>query len=358
MATEIPKLLGSESIFMDSGAFSLYAINVAKSQGQEMMEGFDVVLKKRREGKAFAEFLKKDKLDPPPRRARGDDYSYYSLSKGSEFRAYCDIYAKFMKLFAGRDITFATVDAIRNEELSWDIQKYFEEEHGLYPMPIVHGGTAARYLHRYLEEPKKYPLIGFGGLAGGVRPFIKWVDESFADVCPKSNNYLPLVKVHGFAVTSWEYMIRWPWWSVDSTSWIKYAAYGWILVPPFSKGSFRYDLPPLQLNMSRKPTPRMHRSIRNKGKSPRQQRDNHYDNTTKFVKEQTDRWLAHLKIPMGAFEKEEIVEEGVSSSFQARAIVNLHYFKNLEESMPPWPVPLNRELIQEGSVQYHRGFGL
>jgi hypothetical protein len=110
--------------------------------------------------------------------------------------------------------------------------------------------------------------------------------------------------------------------------------------------------------MSRKPTPRMHRSLRAKGKSPRQQKDNHYDNTSNLVQEQTDRWIAHLKIPMGAFAEDEIIEDGVSSSFRSRAIVNLHYFKNLEESMPLWPVPLNRELIRQHSVLYHRGFGL
>lgn len=350
MESKLQPVLGSDSIFMDSGAFSLYAINVGKSQGQEVAEGYAEISAKRRGG---------EKLDPPPKGSRrGSDYSYFSLSKGSEFRGYCDKYASFMQKFAGRDITFATVDAIRNPELSWDIQHYFEEEHGLYPVPVVHGGTPLRYLHRYLEEPKKYPIIGLGGLAGGIRPFIKWVDEAFYDICPRSNRYLPTVKVHGFAVTSWEFMVRWPWWSVDSTSWIKYAAYGWILVPPLTNGKFDYHLPPLQINMSRKPTPRMHRSLRNKGKSPRQQKDNHYDNTSKLVRERVDLWLKHLGISMGAFEAEDIVEDGVSSSFRARAIVNLHYFKNLEESMPAWPVPLNQEIVQQRSVQYHRGFGL
>lgn len=371
MATEIPKLLGSESVFMDSGAFSLYAINVAKSQGQETSERYMEVSKDRRGG---------EKLDPPPKSSRrGNDFSYFSLAPGSEFRAYCDTYATFMRLFEGRDIIFATVDAIRNAELSWDIQKYFEEEHGLYPVPVIHGGADLRYLHRYLEEPKKYPLIGLGGLAGGVRPFLKWVDDAFCDICPKSNEYKPIVKVHGFAVTSWEYMTRWPWWSVDSTSWIKYAAYGWILVPPYDeKGKrFRYDKSPLQINMSRKPTPRMHRSLRSKGKSPRQQEDNWYDTTTILVQERVDRWLAYLKIPMGAFEEkkttkeqmsellgslqtpeaweEAIIADGVSSCFRARAIVNLHYFKNLEEAMPAWPVPLDPKIIHMRSKQFTFG---
>jgi len=372
-------VLGSESVFMDSGAFSLYAINVGKSQGQETSERYMEVSKNRRGG---------EKLDPPPKGSRrANDFSYFTLAPGSEFRAYCDKYARFINFitakYPGSDVTWATVDVIRNPEISWKVQKYFEQEHGLYPVPVIHGGADLRYLHRYLEEPKKYPLIGLGGLAGGVQPFIKWVDDAFVDICPRSNGYKPIVKVHGFAVTSWEYMIRWPWWSVDSTSWIKYAAYGWILVPPYDKKTkkFLYDKAPLQMNMSRKPTPRMHRSLRSKGKSPRQQKDNHYDNTSKLVKERVDIWLAHLGISMGAFEEKEeertiardemtgqfasggltnlyeikeadISVDGVSSSFRARAIVNLHYFKNLEEAMPAWPVPLDPRIIHERSKQF------
>lgn len=155
-------------------------------------------------------------------------------------------------------------------------------------------------------------------------------------------------------------MTRWPWWSVDSATWIKLAAYGWVIVPKWTDGvGFRYDVAPLQINMSRKPTERKTKFWWREGvKSPRQTKDRHYDNATAFVRESVDRWLAHLKVPMGSYAGDEVKEVGATSCFKVRARVNLEYFKNFEDSRPVWPYPLDQKIVEAQAVRYRKGFGL
>jgi len=336
----------SQSIFMDSGAYSLYGLHVGETKDQKGQTGRTLDRVKRK-------------------RWGAGNYSFYDLSKGSEFRHYCDRYAAFLRRLGHTDVLFTTVDAIMNPEKSWEIQQYFVKEHGLYPVPVLHGGTPINYLYRYLETGK-YPMIGFGGLWQIMRipTYVRWADEMFRHLCPSSNRYLPVAKVHGFAMTSWELMTRWPWWSVDSATWIKLAAYGWIVVPVWSKGTgFRHDVAPVQINMSRKPTPRMTKFWWREGvKGPRQTKDRHYDNSYESARESVHRWLEHLHVSMGAFEGEEMIEEGLAgipqldpenfqiseegatSCFKVRARVNLQYFKSFELSRPPWPHELSDEV--------------
>ena len=52
----------------------------------------------------------------------------------------------------------------------------------------------------------------------------------------------PLNKWHGFAVTALKIMMRYPWYSVDSTTWCVYARCGVVMVPRWSPSEgFVYD---------------------------------------------------------------------------------------------------------------------
>lgn len=185
-------MIHSESIFVDSGAHTLYNLYVL-GHGK-------------RKGRTGRELAK-----PLVRWSQGD-FTYYDLSKGSDFRRYCDRYASFMRAMKGRDLLLANVDVISNPDLTWEVQRFFEEEHGVQPVPIIHYGTEMRYVDRYLKAGK-YDLLGLGGLGQGVsrHEYFSWADELFCHICPESNGYLPLIKTHGFAMTSWELMCRYPW---------------------------------------------------------------------------------------------------------------------------------------------------
>lgn len=320
-----------ESIFMDSGAHTLYNVHVLKSTG-----------KKKREGRHGRELEAENVVW-----GRGD-FSYFDLSRGSPFRKYCDTYASFIKKFSKYVDFFATVDAISNPDITWEIQRYFEEEHGVQPVPIVHYGTPMKYVDRYLQTGR-YDFLGVGGLGQGVSraQYYTWGDEFFCHICPESNNYLPLVKTHGFAMTSWDLIVRWPWWSVDSATWVKVAAYGHIIVPRSSEDSgFRFDRPPLMITLS--------------NKSPNvKERDKHYKNSRDNVKAQVRRWLDEIGIALGSEDENgEEVERGVLTHHQPRSLANIHYFQRLAASRPEWPNPLDKKIVAASTVKYQKGFGL
>ena len=77
--------------------------------------------------------------------------------------------------------------------------------------------------------------------------------------------------------------------------------------------------------------------------------------------------VQQVEVPKGAhrllYPEIEITEEtvkewGVESHFAARAAANLHYLKDLEESRPKWPHPLDLGTVWQGRVKISRGLGL
>lgn len=344
------KQIFSESVFMDSGAYSLYNDQVEKRR--------DHVPRKSKNKRVLA--MMGERLDPPKVRRGQGDYSFFDLSKGSPFRKYCDSYASFMKKMKGKGLLFVNVDAIMNPDLTWETQRFFEEEHGVQPTPVIHGLTPMKYLHRYLDTGR-YKLIGLGGMGHSVSfsSYMQWADEVFLTICPKSEGYMPQIRVHGFAMTSWKLMRRWPWWSVDSATWVKLAAYGWLYVPPYRKGKWSYDEPPMQINVSsgKEPTEEEIEAmmkagivhIRQSNYSPLGKKaDKHFDSSKPQTKADVKRWVEHCGLEM----------EEVRGHFRSRSICNLNYMKNLEESLPEWPHPLDNKVVEEHSVNYRRGFNL
>lgn len=325
MAIDHSKLY-TESIFMDSGAHSLR---------------YETVVKKIRVGKHGRELA-----SVRPALGQGD-FSFYDLRAGTDFRKYCDRYAALIKKVKDSDVMFVTVDVIGNPDLSWDIHHFFRQEHGLWLVPVVHCGTSMSYVDRYLETGE-CDFLGLGGVGWqGQGKFIAWADDLFLKICPAGNKHLPLIRTHGFAVTGWRLMCRYPWWSVDSATWVKLAAYGWLYVPRWSeKKGWRFDRPPMQINTS--------------WRSPFQKtEDKHLDTVSDEMKRTVLRWLDRCGVKEGKVDKEgKMLEQGVRSYFSSRSRCNLYYFKDLEESRPAWPHPLDPEIIQAHKVQFRRGFGL
>ncbi|MHC1763743.1 MAG: hypothetical protein AB9869_05465 [Verrucomicrobiia bacterium] len=255
------------------------------------------------------------------------DFSWFNLSKGSEFRSYCDRYANWireMRRAGEHEMLCTNVDVIYDPQKTWEVQKYFEQEHGVRPVPVIHPLTRMEYVERYLAAG--YDLLGMGGAVQGVgmADFIEWADKVFTILCPESNQFQPLVKVHGFAVTSWKLICRYPFWSVDSVSWAKMAAYGSICVPRWSERNQDFDFTrqPVQIFAS--------------SRSPAQYRQPssgplHMDHLNKyhFTREKILNWLS----------KFDLNEADVARDYMARSKANLHYFKSLEESRPAWPHP-------------------
>lgn len=317
------KRIYSQTLFIDSGAFSLYNQNVAPAK------------RIGKNGKPLAR---------PPTRFDRSDVSYYTLEKGSEFRHYCDSYASFMREMKTRSASmlFANIDVILNPDKTWEIQQYFEKEHGLKPVPIVHCGTPIKYVDRYIL----YPLLGVGGFASasGHAGYLGWTDDLFKHICPKENDYLPVIRTHGFAMTSWKMITRYPWWSVDSTTWCRVSGFGTLYVPPWTQEKgFRFDAPPILINFShRSPTV--------------SDRHRHFDNVGRSVKANCLKWIEHVGVPLGSLDSNGKVKEyGVVTHHKARYIANLTYLKDLEESRPKWPHPLDNKIVNPYNLSVTTG---
>lgn len=156
---------------------------------------------------------------------RTDRQAKYSETQ--EFKDYLEKYIAFLHKHKDSIELYVTLDVIGNAEKTWEIQKYIESC-GLNPLPVFHYGEDFKWLKKYLDN---YDYIGVGGLATRVtkHSFLLWGDKVFGTIT--NNKGEPLVKVHGFAMTSIDLINRFPWASVDSTSWMMFSRFGQILTP-------------------------------------------------------------------------------------------------------------------------------
>jgi len=250
-------------------------------------------------------------------------WDYYETD---EFWEYVDNYANFIiKYKAGIDL-YANIDVIPHPELTWRNQQYMEKEYGLKPVPVVHYGTDLKWLRMYMD--KGYKIIGLGGLVGSSmkKSCMSWIDDCFDMICDTPDR-LPKVKIHGFGVSSYRYLLRYPWWSVDSAAWDKIASFGGICVPHKRDGKFVFTEPPYILKVSME--------------SPdRKSKRSHVLNLSKNEQKIIIDWLAEIDIPLGSLDdKGEVDEKGVVTYHVYRRIANLYFYDRMVKTLPKWPWP-------------------
>lgn len=109
---------------------------------------------------------------------------------------------------------------------------------GLDPIPVVHQGENWKWLYKYMEVGATY--IGLSTAKDTPRADQKvWLDDAFTRITDKTGK--PLVKTHGFGITSVDFVMRYPWYSYDSAGWAKQAAAGKLLVPGKLANGKGYD---------------------------------------------------------------------------------------------------------------------
>ena len=257
------------------------------------------------------------------RNAKKTSYDFY---KTPEFWAYVDTYAAFVKEYAHAIDYYATVDVLFNPEMSWEVLKYMEGEHGLNPVPVIHYNTPIKWIEKHLEEG--YDYLGIGGLGQEISKssYYGWADKVYSVICdPKTK--LPTVRTHGFAMTAYDLLIRYPWWSVDSASWAKAGGFGRLYVPRTQSGKWSFAKPPYNISVS--------------GKAPsKHEQGKNLLTMTQGEQKAVRNWLDHIEVPFGSVDKDgNEVEYGVVSHHAARKIANLRFFMALVEWLPDWPWP-------------------
>ncbi len=238
--------------------------------------------------------------------------------KSKTFLQYVNNYATFVIKYSKWIDYYANVDVIGNPEQTWQVQRYLEKEYGLNPVPVVHFGSDLKWLKKYIDHD--YDYIGLGGLVKtNWKEYISWLDKMFNFMCPYPTR-MPIVKTHGFGITSWRRIIRYPWFSIDSTTWAQAGGFGDILVPHKRNGDFTFNIPPYRIGMS-KNTNRL-----NKGSKK------HYNALSDGEKTVVKEWLKYIQVPLRKIR--------AIKGAAYRRIANLCFYQLLGESRPEWPHPL------------------
>jgi hypothetical protein len=162
-----------------------------------------------------------------------DSGAFSAFSKGAEIdiRGYVDYIHRNRHIIDTVDgmLLASVLDGIGDPLKTYQNQIYMEQ-HGIRPLPCFHYGEDERYLDYYVAN---YGYITLGGMVPVSTPQLyHWLDRIF-DKHLTDGAGRPKVRVHGFGLTTVDLMERYPWYSVDSSSWVQIAMYGNILHPDY-----------------------------------------------------------------------------------------------------------------------------
>lgn len=150
-------------------------------------------------------------------------FSSFSLGVDVDIGAY----AEFIK--ENQDVIemASVLDAIGDYEQTWKNQQDLERR-GCQVLPCFHYGEPFD-LCRYYAENYEYMTVG-GMVPIPNSKLEPWLDQVW-EHCLTDKDGIAKTKVHGFGLTARNLMAKYPWFSVDSSSWVQAASSGSILFP-------------------------------------------------------------------------------------------------------------------------------
>lgn len=160
-------------------------------------------------------------------------FSAYSLGATIDIGRYCDYCLQNADVF-----NYASVlDVIDFNDSARSIKGTYQnllemERRGVKALPCFHYGEPEEVLEHYVAN---YEYITLGGMVPiSTKQLMIWLDR----IWPKymcNPDGTPKIKVHGFGLTSLPLMMRYPWYSVDSSTWVQWGSNGMILIPRSGK---------------------------------------------------------------------------------------------------------------------------
>lgn len=153
-----------------------------------------------------------------------DDYIRFIKENSDAVDAYINL-----DVIPGAPGVMPTADQVEESaRKGWENMEYMEA-HGLSPVPVFHQGERFTWLEKMLDHGCSY--IGISPANDrSTQQKIMWLDRVFDFLCDSDGR--PCVKTHSFGATSTVLIFRYPWFSVDSTTWLATGArFGMILVP-------------------------------------------------------------------------------------------------------------------------------
>lgn len=279
-------------------------------------------------------------------------YSAWALSlgaeEGEEVTINIDEYIEFIRYFEPYIDAYANLDVIGDGQGSYENWLYMRAK-GLNPLPVFHAGTDLKFLKAYLKEAD---YLCLGALTGGTLPeTIRSLDMIWGHYLTDGKG-MPLLKVHGFGLTTIRSIRRYPWYSVDSSAWCAVGRNGAIIIPKRKNGKWVYDEMSWKLPVSTRSPKKKWRGFHYESCSPAKQAVVHeyLDHVgykfglSEFVTMSADHKLNRENGEVwksepedGKCEVEVIIEPGVCNDYHVRDEVNILYFMRMEESVPEWP---------------------
>ena len=105
---------------------------------------------------------------------------------------------------------------------SWKNYQWLTKR-GFSVLPVFHTGERFYWLDKMLGEGIDY--VGLGGIVSDSRARrVRWLDKVFTHITDSRG--IPYLKTHGFGVSDFQIMRRYPWFSCDSASWMLSGAMG------------------------------------------------------------------------------------------------------------------------------------
>lgn len=213
--------------------------------------GYDQLLSQYTERKSLLEWVSYLREHPECKcQLFVDSGAFTAHTKGIEVDV--DEYIKLINEIDDQVTVFAQVDKIPGR---WGQPKTIEQvtsapreswENYLYMvdkikspqklLPIFHQGEDFKWLenmlnYKYTSGPLKGQYIDYIGLSCNKelssKDWIAWFENCFQTI---KNSPNPNVKTHAFGMTSLKILEQFPFTSSDSTSWLKFGAYGSILI--------------------------------------------------------------------------------------------------------------------------------
>lgn len=285
-----------------------------------------------------------------------DSGAYSALTQGIDLNV--DDYIEFIKKHEKYIDVYANLDVIgvsggkpskETAAMTLKNQKIMEEA-GLNPMPVFHAGEPEGYLQTYVEG---YDYIALGGMVGSSNTALSsWLDRMFGNIICDDAGF-PKVHVHGFGLTSLKLMLRYPWYSVDSTSWVVTGRLGSIFVPRYKGGEWVYDDTSWKIAVSSKSPSKTEAGKHFDTLSPVNKsmvlgyiKEKGYKMgvssfTTKRGDEElkdNEKWIGKAPKDKTEMRRVEVIEEeGLCNSYKLRDEINIIYFRDLEKNMPEYP---------------------
>lgn len=176
----------------------------------------------------YVDKLRKDKV-----KVFLDSGAFSAFTKGVDvdIEAYCRYVQENRDIIETVEgaVCASVLDGIGDPLKTWQNQQHMEKL-GVRPLPCFHYGEDERYLEWYISN---YEYITLGGMVPISTPQLKlWLDRIWERYLTDGSGR-PRLRVHGFGLTTLSLMERYPWYSVDSSSWVQIAANGNILIPEF-----------------------------------------------------------------------------------------------------------------------------